>query len=85
MSKVLLTTTSYQDTPGAHHALLESSGFEVVRARGPLTEQEVIDLIENEGPFDGLLHGDDQLTQRAIEAALPPRSEIMVDLVSNIR
>ncbi|MFQ5982467.1 MAG: phosphoglycerate dehydrogenase [Woeseiaceae bacterium] len=71
MIKVLLTTTSYQDTPGAHHALLESSGFEVVRARGPLTEQEMLDLINADGPFDGFLHGDDQLTQKVIEAALP--------------
>ena len=71
MSKVLLTTTSYQDTPGAHHALLESSGFEVVRARGPLTEQEMLDLISSDGPFDGFLHGDDHITSQVIDAALP--------------
>ncbi len=71
MIKILLTTTSYQDTPGRHHELLEKSGFEVVPARGPLTEQELLDLIENEGPFDGLLHGDDQLTSKVIDAALP--------------
>ena len=71
MSKILLTTTSYQDTPGAHHALLESSGVDVVRARGPLTEQDMLDLISADGPFDGFLHGDDHITARVIDAALP--------------
>ncbi len=71
MSKILLTTTSYQDTPGAHHALLESSGFQVVCARGPLAEQEMLDLISAAGPFDGFLHGDDHITSQVIDAALP--------------
>ena len=71
MTRILLTTTSYQDTPGAHHALLEGSGFEVVRARGPLTEQEMLDLVRNEGPFDGFLNGDDHITPQVIDSALP--------------
>lgn len=71
MTRVLLTTTSYQDTPGSHHELLESSGFDIVRARGPLTEQEMLDLIATDGPFDGLLNGDDHITPAVIDAALP--------------
>lgn len=67
--KVLLTTTSFQDTPGAHHELLEQSGFEIVRARGPLNEEQVLALIEQHGPFDGFLNGDDRITARVIEAA----------------
>ena len=43
--KILLTTTSYQDTPGKHHDVLAKSGFEVVRARGPLTEQQMFDCL----------------------------------------
>ena len=31
--RILLTTTSYQDTPGKHHDVLKASGFDVVRAR----------------------------------------------------
>lgn len=69
--KILLTTTSYQDTPGDHHRLLEESGFEVARARGPLSEQEMLDLIASQGPFDGLLNGDDEITQKVIDAAGP--------------
>ena len=72
MSKrILLTTTSYQDTPGAHHDLLASSGFEVVRARGPLTEAEMLDLVNDGEGFDGFLNGDDLITPAVIDAARP--------------
>ena len=72
MSKrILLTTTSYQDTPGKHHELLDGSGYQVVRDRGPLTEQRMLELLEQQGPFDGLLNGDDAITARVIDAALP--------------
>lgn len=67
--KVLLTTTSFQDTPGAHHDLLARSGFDVVRARGPLSEEQMIDLIGRHGGFDALLNGDDRISARVIDAA----------------
>ncbi len=69
--RILLTTTSYQDTPGKHHDLLAQSGFEVVRARGPLTEAHMLELIETQGPFDAFLNGDDQITAAVIDAAGP--------------
>ena len=69
--RILLTTTSYQDTPGRHHQLLEESGHEVVRDRGPLTEQRMLELIGADGGFDGILHGDDTITRSVIESALP--------------
>ena len=68
--RVLLTTTSFQDTPGRHQDILNESGFEVVRARGPLDEKQVLELI-SKGGFDGLLNGDDQITAKVIDAALP--------------
>lgn len=68
--RILLTTTSYQDTPGKHHDLLEASGFEIVRERGPLSEQRMLELVSGEG-FDGLLNGDDAITSAVIDAALP--------------
>jgi D-3-phosphoglycerate dehydrogenase / 2-oxoglutarate reductase len=68
--KVLLTTTSFQDTPGEHHKILDNSGFEVITARGPLDEKQMLDLIAK-GGFDGLLNGDDQITAKVIDAALP--------------
>ena len=72
--RILLTTTSFQDTPGKHHDLLNNSGLEVVRARGPLTESQMLDLIQSGGPgtgFDGFLNGDDAITAKVIDAALP--------------
>jgi len=69
--KILLTTTSFQDTPGAHHDVLAASGLEVVTARGPLNEAQMLDLIRTNGGFDGLLNGDDIITAKVIDAALP--------------
>src|ERR1700693_4432923 len=69
--RILLTTTSFQDTPGKHHDVLAQSGFEIVRARGPLSEQQMLDLNSQHGGFDGLLNGDDAITARVIDAALP--------------
>ncbi len=76
--KILLTTTSYQDTPGPHHDFLAKSGLQVVRARGPLTEQAVLDLIAANQGFDGLLNGDDQITAKVIDAALAAPTRLRV-------
>ncbi len=72
--RILLTTTSFQDTPGAHHDALRKSGFEIVTARGPLSESEMLDLVQT--GFDGLLNGDDHITAKVIDAALPKLSVI---------
>lgn len=66
--KILLTTTSYQDCPGDHHALLESTGAEIVRERGPLPEARMLELA---GDFDAFLCGDDEITQAVIDKSLP--------------
>lgn len=69
MSKrVLLTTTSFQDTPGSHQDLLNSQDWEVVRARGPLSESEMLELA---GDFDCFLCGDDAITAAVIDKSLP--------------
>jgi phosphoglycerate dehydrogenase-like enzyme len=68
MTRVLLTTTSFQDTPGVHHELLAKTGFEVVRERGPLSEARMLQLA---GHFDAYLCGDDALTRAVIAASLP--------------
>lgn len=66
--KILLTTTSYQDCPGEHHALLESTGAEIVRERGPLSEARMLELA---GDFDAFLCGDDEITRAVIDQSLP--------------
>ena len=66
--RILLTTTSYQDTPGPHHDLLASVGWEIVRERGPLPEEKMLEIA---GSFDGFLCGDDAITQSVIDKSLP--------------
>ena len=66
--KILLTTTSFQDTPGPHHALLEGKGYEVVRERGPLPESRMLELA---GDFDAFLCGDDAVTRAVLAKSLP--------------
>ncbi len=76
--RVLLTTTSYQDTPGAHHQALEDSGFSVVHGRGPLNEAQMLALVEEHGGFDGVLNGDDEITAKVIDAALAAPTPLKV-------
>jgi phosphoglycerate dehydrogenase-like enzyme len=66
--RVLLSTTSFQDTPGVHHDLLGAAGFELVRARGPLSEARMLELA---GGFDAYLCGDDALTRAVLAQSLP--------------
>jgi D-3-phosphoglycerate dehydrogenase len=68
MKRILLTTTSYQDTPGAHHATLEGQDFEIVRERGPLSEARMLELA---GQFDGFLCGDDDITRAVLDKCSP--------------
>ncbi len=62
--RILLTSTSFQDTPGSHQALLFSQGFEVISLRGPFKEAEMLSYIEN---IDGLICGDDEITREVIQ------------------
>src|SRR5205809_7838430 len=76
--RILLSTTSYQDTPGKHHDMLAASGFEVVRARGPLNEKQMLELVKKNGGFDGLLNGDDHITAKVIDALLASKTKLKV-------
>lgn len=68
MKKVLVTTTSFQDTPGSHQDLLNSCNWQVSYARGPLSENQILELV---GDFDGIICGDDVFSRRVFEKALP--------------
>ena len=68
MTRVLLTSTSFQDTPGVHHDMLAKLGVEVVRERGPLPESRMLELA---GQFDAFLCGDDAITAAVIDKSLP--------------
>jgi D-3-phosphoglycerate dehydrogenase len=66
--RILLTTTSFQDTPGEHHAALAATGWEIVTARGPLSEADTVALV---GDVDATICGDDQITRAVLEKARP--------------
>ncbi len=66
--RVLLTTTSYQDTPGPHHALLAAQNYDVQCERGPLPERRMLQLA---GDFDAFLCGDDAISKAVLDKALP--------------
>jgi len=68
MKNILLTTTSFQDTPGEHHQLLEKEGFRLIRERGPLPESRMLELV---GDVDGILCGDDAITRSVLQKSLP--------------
>jgi D-3-phosphoglycerate dehydrogenase len=61
--EILLTSTSFQDTPGSHQQLLEKQGFTITKLRGPLKETVLMDIIDK---FDGIICGDDEITREVI-------------------
>lgn len=62
--KVLITTTSFQDTPGTHQDLLYSQGYDVDTLRGPILEEELLSIIQN---YDAVICGDDEYTEKVIK------------------
>lgn len=62
--RILLTSTSFQDTPGEHQTMLEKQGFQIDKLRGPLKEQVLLDIIAD---YDGIICGDDDITRLVIE------------------
>jgi len=68
MPRVLITTTSFQDTPGSHHDLLAQTGWEIVTARGPLNEADTLAAV---GEIDAYICGDDLITDAVLAKAQP--------------
>jgi D-3-phosphoglycerate dehydrogenase len=67
-TRILITTTSFQDTPGRHHDLLPADQFEIDRARGPLAEADILRIV---GTHDAIICGDDAFTKPVLEKCLP--------------
>lgn len=63
MLKILLTSTSFMDTPGKHQDLLNKQGFDVTKLRGPLKEQQLLEVIDQ---FDAIICGDDEYTKEVL-------------------
>ena len=62
--KVLLTTTSFQDTPGKHHNVLNDTGYMVDKIRGPVKEDVLLPIIAD---YDGVICGDDYYTKKVLK------------------
>ncbi len=61
--KILLTSTSFHDTPGKHQELLSVQDFDVDVLRGPLAENDLLPIIQN---YDALICGDDEYTKAVL-------------------
>lgn len=61
--KILLTSTSFQDTPGKHQELLNAQDFEIDTLRGPITESELLPIIKD---YDAVICGDDEYTRKVL-------------------
>ncbi len=62
--KILLTSTSFQDTPGTHQEKLYSVGLEIDTLRGPVKEDVLLPIIAD---YDGIICGDDEITEKVIK------------------
>lgn len=63
--KILLTTTSFQDSFGKHHDFLNSLNWNIDYLRGPVKESVLIPIIHK---YDGVICGDDEYTREVIKA-----------------
>ncbi len=72
--KILLTSTSFQDSPGPHHELLINTGYEITKLRGPLEEGVILSVIDQ---FDGIICGDDEITKAVIEKGVNSRLKVI--------
>ena len=72
--RVLVTTTSFQDTPGKHHDLLAEQNWEVSYLRGPLPAKDLIDII---GHYDAVICGDDEYNSEVIQKGAKGKLKIL--------
>lgn len=62
--KVLVTSTSFQDSNGSHHELLAKKKWDLSFMRGPLNEIQLLEIIDK---YDGIICGDDSYTQKVLK------------------
>lgn len=64
MIRILVTSTSFQDTPGAHQVLLSSLGYQIDYLRGPVKAEVLLPIISD---YDGIICGDDEINRAVLE------------------
>jgi D-3-phosphoglycerate dehydrogenase / 2-oxoglutarate reductase len=65
--KILLTSTSFLDTPGVHQDKLYSAGLEIDTLRGPVKDEILLPIIAQ---YDGIICGDDEMTRAVIKTGV---------------
>ena len=68
---ILVSTSSFIDTPGPHVKKLMDTGFEIVKARGPLNQEQLLSYIGDGTKFDAFLCGEDDFNTKVLQAAAP--------------
>ena len=61
--KLLVTSASFQDTPGSHMQLLAGQGYDTTFLKGPLKAAALLNAIAG---YDALLCGDDEITAEVL-------------------
>ena len=69
--RVLVSTTSFLDTPGSHMDRLRETGYDIETARGPLRAGQLLELIGDGNKFDAFLCGEDEFDATVLKAAMP--------------
>jgi D-3-phosphoglycerate dehydrogenase / 2-oxoglutarate reductase len=72
--RILITTTSFQDTPGKHHNFLNDQNWEIEYLRGPLEENILLPIIHK---YDGIICGDDSYTEKVLELGSKSRLKVI--------
>jgi len=72
--KILLTSTSFQDTPGEHQTFLARQNYELTNLRGPLPEAVMLEVIDQ---YDGIICGDDEITRAVIKKGVDNHLKII--------
>jgi len=72
--KILLTSTSFQDTPGKHQEKLYSSGLEIDTLRGPVKANVLLPIIAD---YDGIICGDDEISREVISIGLKGKLKVI--------
>lgn len=72
--KILVTTTSFQDTPGEHHEFLSAQDWDIEYLRGPVNESELLPIIHK---YDGVICGDDEYTREVIKTGKEGKLKVL--------
>ena len=62
---ILVTSTSFQDTPGDHINLLKAKSWNIFYLRGPLSSDALINFKEN---INGIICGDDEINKDVLDS-----------------